>query len=96
MARTINFTAVQAILDSVWDDLKGAVASGGYLPESQQALMGLAFNLFILMYQLRTFCPDDDALRTALKECSGYDYFQYPPSPYSNLLGTPPLPIQIC
>ena len=37
--------------------------------------MGLAFNLFILMYHLRTF-SDDSRLLSALESCQGYDYFK--------------------
>ena len=51
------------------------MASGGYLHEDEQALMGLAFNLFILMYQLRTFSEDKE-LVTALVSCEGFEYFQ--------------------
>ena len=53
--RSICFDSVRQILDDLWDVLKGAAMSGLNLPKDQQASLDLAFNLFILMYQLRNF-----------------------------------------
>ena len=75
MARTLNFVAVQAILDSLWELVKVPVALGGYLVGEEQAVMRLAFNLFILMHHLRTFSDDPD-LRNALERCAGAAYFR--------------------
>ena len=58
MVNTICFASVKRILDSLWDMLRDAVQSGYKLPDDQQALLDLAFNLFILMYQLSTFSDD--------------------------------------
>ena len=55
--------------------VKDTISSGVQLAEEQQALMEFAFNLFILMSQLRAF-SDDAALKTALESCRGYEYFQ--------------------
>ena len=75
MVGTIDFASVQRILDSVWDLVNAALSSGYKLPSSEQALLDLAFNLFILLHHLSTF-SDDTALCAALYKCSGHSYFQ--------------------
>ena len=55
--------------------MQHAIDSGSKIPDDEQALLELAFNLFILMFQLRTF-SDDPALVTALEACQGYAYFR--------------------
>ena len=52
-----------------------AVTAGVSLLDDQLELLELAFNLFILMYQLYTF-SDNENLVNALRSCSGYDYFK--------------------
>ena len=60
---------------SYWPSLQDAAQSGLKLPEEEQSLLDLAFNLFILMYQLQTF-SEDEIISDILKSCSGYDYFR--------------------
>ena len=75
MVSAIDFASMQRTLDSLWDLVKDTISSGVQLTEDQQALMEFAFNLFILMSQLRAF-SDDTGLVTALESCRGYEYFR--------------------
>ena len=55
MVTAIDFPSVQRILNSVWDLVRASVDSGYKLPNEEQALLDLAFNLFILLHHLSTF-----------------------------------------
>ena len=72
IASTIQFTAMRDILDSLWDLVKHDATSGVSLPDAQQDLLNLAFNLFILLYQLQSV----SANTLLLESCSGYTYFR--------------------
>ena len=74
IASTIQFTAVRDILDSTWDLVKDDATSGVSLPEAKQVLLNLAFNLFILMYQLQSVSAHKAS--ASLESCSGYAYFR--------------------
>ena len=51
------------------------MSSGLKVPDDKQEMLEFAFNLFILMFQLRTF-TDEKGLVEALESCSGYKYFR--------------------
>ena len=52
----ISFSSLQQILDSLWVLVKDDVCSGVNISDDQEALVEFAFNIFILLFQLRSSC----------------------------------------